>query len=344
MNIMQKVSFDDVENIKLSVEEFLDIPPVPVQRDTLARSKKPAVKRALSILKQVHLEVAIAELLKDCTYYGVKYKKGWRGVVNGNTRALFWKTGKSDKIPTTVNVTTYFVNTMEEARDIYNTYDSPDATESRQEKLYGIINGLYDYDAISSKVQKGQILTALNLACYYFDPVKYGSKTTSRVIKDLPFVTKEYIEEIKAFDKICTSDTYWDQALVCAALMSLKRYGTNNAKLLDCLVKIDGCYAKNDKINSPVDGITHITMEWNSKKRFPVRRTSWQKSGGLFQTVPFLLYWIEKWMSDKVLSQTGKNWETTATTWFNEFHTINTSLSTLMNISNEIEKEFLITS
>jgi hypothetical protein len=221
---------------------------------------------------------------------------------------------------------------MEEVRDIYNMFDNPDQSEKNQEKLYGILSGLYNYEPVSSKILKGEFLTALHFACFKLNPAKYNQANIKS--EDLPFEVKEYIEEIKAFDSICFTPKNWDQALVCSALMCLKRYGLNNPRLLELFDRIDK--RKMDTTQAERDGGTHICFEWDTGEKFPVKGTSWSKAGGFSQAVPFVLYWVEKFMADKKQMQIGRFWETTADGWFTEYHTINSNLTKLLNSQSQI--------
>jgi hypothetical protein len=311
-----RVSFDTVTVEKLTIDDFFEYPAVPMQRNTEGRSKTTAVKKMLKNLKPPHLEVALVELINDCKYYGQKYKKGNRFIVNGNTRKLFWMNNLTDMIPSTVNATIYKVADMEEVREIYNMYDNPSTSEKNQQKVYGIITGLYGYEPKSTKVMKGEIITGLNYASYKLLPSKWNQTTTKA--EELPFQIKEFIEEIKTFDEICLNPGRWDQALVCAALMLLKKYGCNNSKARDCLHRID--QRKMDTNPSDYDGVTHICLEWMHPRKFPSKGTSWINSGGFCDTVPFALYWMEKFIKDEPLKQLGGNWQKTADNWFDEYH------------------------
>lgn len=316
-NTLNKLEIDGVKNEQVSIETFLDLPPVPMQRNTEERAKQSKVKKMLKTLKLPHIEVALVELKNNCKYYGATYKKGTRYIVNGNTRKLFWLNNLSDKVPSYVNATVYEVQDMEEVRDIYNMYDNPDTMERNQEKVRGIISGLYGYEPKSTKVNKGEIVTALHYACNKLNPIRWN--TASINAQDLPFEVKEYIEEIKSFDKLCVTPSRWDQALVCAALMSLKRYGTDNPKLLECLSRIDS--NKINNIGNDYDGVSHINIEWMNHKKFPSKGTSWSKPSGFCETVPFTLYWIEKYMLDEKGKQLGFNWKDTHDTWFKHHST-----------------------
>jgi hypothetical protein len=335
-----KHEFSNIEIVRMSIDEFFKLGPVPMQRDTSGRASKGKVKKMLRVLKAPHLEISLVELKKDCRYHDKMYKKGDRLVVNGNTRMHYWINKLSDKIPAFVNCTIYQVNDMEEVREIYNMFDNPDQSERNQEKLYGILSGLFKYEPISTKVHKGEFVSALHYACNKFCPSEFGQ--FENVTAKLPYMVTEYIEEIKIFDSICLTPKNWDQALICSALMAIKKYGANS-RLLDLLDRIDRRAV--DTITSVRDGATHISVEWDKPKIFKERKsTSWTKPHGFFHTVPFVLYWMERHMSNKTQMQLGARWETTADTWFDPYHKTNNKLSALLNSPSvlSVEEHFQI--
>jgi hypothetical protein len=327
---VEKVGFDTIEKKTMDIDDFLKLPPVPMQRFTEGRAKTAKVKKMLSgPVLPVHLDVALVELVQDCVYYGETYKKGYIAVVNGNTRAYYWKNGLSKTIPKIVHTTSYKVMNMDEVRQIYNTFDSPDSTEIKKEKLYGILSGMFDFQPKCSKLIKGEFLSALNISCHFLNSKSYNQP--SATVDQLPFQVKEYIEEIKAFDGICKTPKNWDQALVSSALMALKLYGKDNKKLLDCFDRIDRRAMDTTVLER--DGATHISSEWQTNNKFPNKGTNWDKSGGLKETVSFSLYWISKFMEDKKLSQLGYNWHDTAEKWFEEYNKMNNSLNQILQIA-----------
>ena len=46
---------------------------------------------------------------------------------------------------------------------------------------------------------------------------------------------------------------------------------------------------------------------------FPDKTTTWTNQNGLNRTVPFVCYWIDKYMNDETGTKTGNNWVDTAT-------------------------------
>jgi hypothetical protein len=212
---------------------------------------------------------------------------------------------------------------MEGMRDSYNTFDSMSAVERNQEKIYGILCRVHNFVPQSEKLVKGQFISGLNLACFYYDRNLFNQSSVSPEI--LPSEVAVYIEEIKALDKAIKHPKNWDQALICAALMAFKIHGTNNKKLLQCLEGIDNRYMVTT--TSARNGITHIAYEWTTGSRWKTKTTVWDKEGGIKQCASFALYWIEQYMVDKMLVQLGYNWDKTCDNYFIQYRATTNQLS-----------------
>ena len=244
-------------------EEFADLPEVFCQRNTEGRLSK--ARKHLSTLLPEHCVVFVAKLTESGEVYGKKYPAEFRWRIDSNTRALNWAQGGSDSIPKDVFVIEYSFDDPDRIRESYNTFDSPDSVERNQEKLYGILSGMYRYTPQSQKLIKGQIITALNKACHFYYPDTWNQTTAKS--SELPGQVGAFLEEIKTLDEFLKDASSWDQALVCAALMALKKYGCDNDKLKEALQDI------NDKAGNTKgkdwDGISHIVDEWKTNNFFP---------------------------------------------------------------------------
>ena len=296
-----------IDSYWMDYDDFAELDEVFCQRNTEGRLSK--AQKHLSKLLPEHVVVYVARLTKADTVFGKKYKAGklWR--IDSNTRALNWKKGGSDAIPEKVFVIEYSFDSIDRIRESYNTFDSPDSVERNQEKMYGILSGMYNFTPQSEKLIKGQILTGLNKASNFFYPETWNQYNIRA--SELPGQVGAFLEEIKALDKIIKVSANWDQALTCAALMALKKYGCYNQKLIDGLIDIDqrACNTKGKKW----DGITHIVWEWVNAKMFPDKTTNWTNQNGLNRTVSYVCYWIDKYMSDETGKQAGNSWVDTAT-------------------------------
>lgn len=290
----------------MTYDEYSALPEVFCQRDTEGRLSK--AQRHLSKLIPEHCVVFVAKLSEEDELYGKRYKAGYRWRIDSNTRALNWSVGGSDSIPKDVFVIEYSFNSIDRIRESYNTFDSPDSVERNQEKLYGILSGMYAYTPQSQKLIKGQIISALNKASHFYFPDTWNQ--TNVKASELPGQIGAFIQEIKALDVIMTNSSSWSQPLVCAALMSLKKYGTGNDRLLEGLQDINGMVGSTR--GKDWDGITHITEEWKTENFFGkgiTRDTKWEN---LNRTVSYCCYWIDKYMKNESGSKPGHGWDKVA--------------------------------
>ena len=309
----------------MDYDDFAELDEVFCQRNTEGRLSK--AQKHLAKLMPEHVVVFVAKLTKPDTVFGKKYKAGKTWRIDSNTRALNWSRGGSDAIPERVFVIEYSFSSIERIRESYNTFDSPDSVERNQEKVYGILSGMYNYTPKSDKLMKGQILTGLNKACHFFYPDTWNQLSVKP--SEIPGQVGAFLEEIKCLDEIITVSSNWDQALVCTALMALKKYGCYNDRLIEGLKDIDqkACNTK----GKDWDGITHIVWEWTNHIIFKSKGTSWFIVDGLNRTVSYACYWIDKYMSDETGSKLGKNWDKVA---FKYKDQIVTSLNRVFSISN----------
>ncbi len=290
----------------MDYDEYQNLPECFVQRDTESRLKK--AQKHLSKIMVEHCVVFLARLTKDDEVEGEPYKAGYICRLDSNTRALNWKVGGSDKIPSKVFTITYNFDSMSRMKTSYNTFDSADALERTNEKLYGILTGMYGYNPISEKLKKGQIVTGLSQACQLYFPDEFNSNDTKSAV--LAGMVGVYLEEIKALDKIIKNSEMWNQSWISAALLMLKHFGTEDKRLLKGLDGMDFGHCIIDR-TSIRDGITHITNEWKVNSFLgEAKGTALQQ---IRPCINFVCYWLDKYMADKKGSKVGNNWDSFAT-------------------------------
>lgn len=287
-------------------DEFAELEEVFCQRNTEGRLNK--AQKHLSHLIPEHCVVYVAKLTEPGEVYGKWYDAGTRWRIDSNTRALNWARAGSDAIPKDVFVIEYSFDNADRIRQSYNTFDSPDSVERNQEKLYGILSGMFRFTPQCSKLVKGQIISALNKACHFYYPDVWNQTNVKPA--ELPGQVGAFLEEIKIMDTVMRDASSWDQPLVCAGLMALKKYGGQNEKLLDGLRDIND-KAANTR-GKDWDGISHIVDEWKTSKMFSSKETRWDKENGMNRTVSYVCYWIDKYMKDEKGSKPGKGWDKVA--------------------------------
>ena len=317
-----------IDHYWMSYNEFATLEEVFCQRNTEGRLKK--AQKHLAELLPEHVVVFVCRLTKDCTINGKRYKKGTKFRVDSNTRALNWRTGGSDSIPQELLVIEYSFDNPDRIRECYNTFDSPDATERNQEKFYGIISGMYGYTPKSDKFIKGQILSGLNKACHFFFPETWNQFTIKP--SELPGQVGAFINEIKILDELIKTPSHWDQALICLALMALRKYGCDNEKVLEAIRILDE-RELTGKTGKSWDGLTHIIWEWTNENMFKNKTTTWHKDAGLNRTVAYCCYWFDKYMSDTKGQHIAGKWEEIPTRWKDEQVA---TLNVLFNINSPV--------
>jgi len=293
-------------DVEFSYEDYVRLPEVPCQRNTEERIKN---ARHLKHLRSEQCIVHLAKLTKESNIKGKIYPKDMVFRVDGNTRAMAWETGKSDYIPQKLIAITYEYETLDEIKECYNTFDSTEATEKNQQKLFGVLTGFYNYQPKSEKLTQGAILCGLNKACHFMWPLRWNQ--TGVKTNQLEGMVGCWIEEIKALDELMTNKKVWNQPFICAALMSLRHYGVSNQKLLHAwnLITSQKCNLMSDER----DGVSHIVFEWMNGKFFKdttiCKDTKWENMN---RTVSYILYWLDKYMEDEKLIKVGNGWDRVA--------------------------------
>ncbi len=305
-------------NCDYPLQEFLNLPEVPCQRNTEAR-----LSRARKYLKHVrpeHCVVHLVRLKKDCEVVGKIYRKGQLFRNDGNTRALNWsQNGSKDPetgdicVPEKLVAIIYEYDDMEQIRKAYDCFDSSEATERTQQKVYGTLQDFYSYTPKSEKLISGTIITGLNKACHFIKPDEWN-QTNIRDTKHLRDELSYWMMNgcLQALDELMNRKDKWNQVFITAALMSLRHYGPKDQKLRHAWSLIErGCANTNGK---EWDGVTHIVDEWKTGTFFKDPRckihtdTRWDN---MDRTVSYILYWIDKYMEDELGCQVGKGWDTT---------------------------------
>ncbi len=273
------------------------------QRDTEGRWNR--AKKYLSQFIPEHAIVVVGKLTQADTLNGKKYKAGSQFRIDSNTRAYNWGIGGANQIPKDVFVIEFNFPSFARLKECYDTYDSINATEKNQEKFYGIITGMCSYEPQSSKVKKGVIITALNMANVCYQPDTYTSKAP--VTEAIPGQTFYFLDEIKAFDQMIVNEGSWNQTWTCAALMAFKKYGVTNERLLEGLSLLDK-KASDTRVDVP-DGITTIIEEWKTNEKLGEKGTRFSQ---FENQVSFCLYCMDKWMKNDSIKKLGNNWKETS--------------------------------
>ena len=298
-------------NSNYSLQDFLNLPEVPCQRNTEAR-----LSRARKYLREVrpeHCIVHLVRLTQDCTVAGKIYPKGMMFRNDGNTRALNWSEEGSNYLPERLVAIIYDYEDLDQIKEAYDCFDSAEATEKNQQKIYGILTGFYNYSPKSDKLMQGQIISGMNKACHLIKPTEWNQtniKTAEQLRDELAYWMMNGC--LQALDGMMNKKDKWCQPFIAAALMSLQHYGPTNQRLINAWKLIED-EKGNTMVGKSWDGVTHITEEWKTAKFFKelsiCRCTRWDN---MDRTVSYILYWLDKYMNNETGCQVGDGWNRVA--------------------------------
>lgn len=299
--------------ISLSVSEFIKIPEIPTNRDSIRRVPKMTRtfdeaynKKQISTLTEVAIGYVEQDFIDPDS--GTEYKKDQWYVVDGNTRKYYW-VKYSDKANVIKHLTgkIHYLSNMEDVKFAYYPYNNSKSTEKASEILQGLAKR-YNWSPRQQVFANGGYKSALDWAAY----------TPG---EDKPDVFKAFnicFESLKILDGIPQSGTntitkpYLDslksQAIVAACLTAL-RFHPNNLKLHDLIHRLSTI--TNDDIHQAIskgelDPVQIIAVEYtnNSPRRSKnMDAEPWLK--GLARStkfesqsvqMDFLLYWIQKYI------------------------------------------------
>lgn len=320
----------DHDFIELSVQEWIDVDPIPTNRDSASR-----VYKMKKVFDPAHdegyqttlTEVALGVVVKDFddidpdTNLVIRsYKKGEWYRVDGNTRAFYWKA-----YPTKANdikklaAKIHYLSSVDDVKMAYYPYNSQKSVEKASEILQGLARR-YNWQARQPIFAKGGYKSAIDWA-----------STTTDGTPDIFEAFNQCFEGLKFLDSIpkgtgntITSPAHpkmKSQAIIAAFLVAYKIWGNNLNlySLVDRLANIEHteiATAMNtkDKELDPAQVIAAEYMEMSY-----MRRAKWKTEdyltdswlGGMARStkyesqqkqMDFLLNWIEKYIKNpKVL-------------------------------------------
>jgi hypothetical protein len=196
-----------IEPVKIRWQDFAEkFVTGPTQRNTEEHAKllRPKLMKGWS---DVGLDVAAFEL-----------PDGTQGKLNGHTRCfLWWNDEEVPKPPKLLNLSIYFVDSIEEAaRFMLEDFDNPLAAHRSNDDLYGVFRFL-GVDFKSQALRDKKFISALQFAQRMLDP------TVGR--GDHLLLVRLWLRELRLLDKVMPTRKRFPIGFLGAALLLLRRYG-----------------------------------------------------------------------------------------------------------------------
>jgi len=202
----------------LPTSDLFKLPPIFCQRNHELRASKVAKEIAKNPFLPTGLEIALVE-----------YPNGNREIANGNTRLYIWQNFDEFGVnaPSHLLTTTYKVCNKEDARRIYESFDSMTATETSKHKITGIYRqlGLTPSDRT---IAMGMVGKAFSYGCVGYVDEDGETLNGKEMLKNIA----NFREELNTLDSIgLGGKSLKGQPIIAASLMVLKKYGYNNPKV-----------------------------------------------------------------------------------------------------------------
>ncbi len=196
---------DRTVTLQLTINDWINVPSHPRQRDTQRHSKAAHwrdAKNAKGALK-IHLANVIGAILD-----GVLYK------VDGHTRSYLWVNGLLKK-PSHVIVTAYFVKDKNELNALYGVMDLTTAAERPSDQICGAYKE-YGLSLKSKRLSGGNIGEALHLALRGQPKARRSKKQQTF---DLYEAVGVFTKELTIIDNLNVNPKVFSSGILAAALL-----------------------------------------------------------------------------------------------------------------------------
>ena len=292
---------------KVPLNLITDIPDANIEREYRSRAKKQIPqfnKQAESVL-----DFAIFNIKQDLKVKinndTIDVKKGFQKG-DCHTRVEAWTKHDPSFKPAAVNVKFIDIETAEQYKVEYYSYDSTEATEKNNHKITGALN-LLNIDMRSTRGKKGNFGESVRYA-YPYDSKCWIAQKIGYFKDELPLVDK-YIMQVDSKELRQFTST-----LISAFLIALKIYGKpaeQKQQLISLMKKVSQItkddwqlkHHPNNDNHSRWDGAQHIMREAHDQNviQHGTSRVDYENS------VSFFLYCINNWMQGKFLVQIKKD-------------------------------------
>jgi hypothetical protein len=322
----------DVYHENISLDTLYNYDDHPTQRNTEYRAKGKS-KKHLRKFKSIQGMMHVIELTESSTCPTTKkvYQKGHRMMLDGHTRRHIWKNDMSVSKPSSVHITVHRVSNIKEAIDLYNCFDSMDAKETTQEKMWGIAKMLGFIGKSNEFRDRLNIVNPINVYGHivhpskgYNQPVLQTSKHEKSVAMILPClkILDEIYAEIDS-KKGLKKMYHTDGCLKAAHLILLNQYKDDITLTDNGKTRFENCkefivkttLGSVDPMN--VCGSHHVAQEWllaSNKgaakfREYPRPSLLRKEPYGMLDIVRWVLYWGDIDCLQKESSQVPSSWK-----------------------------------
>jgi hypothetical protein len=295
---------------KVPLSIFSELRDNRLQRNHKDRVNKMAKKYSPSVptLSEVQAVIATTDLTGEYYEVEIDVPAGEESKVNGHTRNEYWTGDKFSKlaaqqghVPEMVSLTVYEVDTWDDYKKLYDSFDSPDAVETSNNKIQSAIRAI-GIPVTSKMAMGGKFGTALRHA--------YPGDDKEPVFTKVAYFADEISDLDRAGGFEPNEKGLKFQALTSAMLAALKVWDkpdSNRQRLLSGISQIVNF--DKDRANwssSEWNGIDAILKEFGSDGTMlpsGVHRST--KYADVDMQLDFIWYWLEIYMNKKTILKTN---------------------------------------
>ena len=252
-----------------STKDFLQLQPVPINRDFVVRARK-LVKNLASCKTFKQNEVDIIKYTGESVYnskHGT-WIKDQEYVLNANTRAHIWRSYSNGQtmggvsfieIPNEVVANVYESSNIEEIVKCYDTIDSEESVETSSATLSGVLRAQDMNKLMSIKLKTGKFVMALNISAPTNS--KFGYQAITGDVYNQVTEMKDFIKQFDILN-VSGKGALSTQLSMGVAFLAGKYAGVNDSAYIDALIKLSKINMKKDVDKlfkmTPKDGIDWI--------------------------------------------------------------------------------------
>jgi len=305
----------------------------PTQRNTEFRAKTKSKKHLKKFLP-IHAIMNVIEFSESCECPTTKkiYQAGHRMMLDGHTRRHVWKNDMSMSKPTSVFITVHRVSSVKEALDLYNCFDSMDAKETTQEKMWGLAK-MHGFVGKSKEFKdRLSIVNSINVFGHIVHPSKGFNQAVLQTWKHEEGI-KMVLPCLEILDDIYTEIDSMrglkkmynlDGCLKAAHLILLSRYKDDISLTDNGKTRFENC--KEFIFNTTVghidplnmNGASHVAQEWMLAKQgggtakfreYPRPALLVKEPYGMLDITRWVLYWGDVDCEQRKSNQVASSWK-----------------------------------
>lgn len=267
-----------MEQTTFTVDDFIGFRDCIIQRDTIAHAMaRSAAGGHLSKPNPTHAKVSVARVIKSGKYIKL----------DGHSRAYLWDIDELER-PEILYADVYDVKGMEEAAELYKTFDSDTAVERPRDKLYGAFRSYKFLPQHMFMYQSTGVITSMKLNIH---PTKWGDAK----LLSMYDLVEPWIETFKLIDRLEPFNNHFifPSYITMAMMMTIQRDGQDALPFWQSYHEGEGTRSKTS------ESAFYTARQLQRDLRAAKQSVGGHGYGFIRATAPTFLYLYDQWSQGK---------------------------------------------